>query len=263
MLVTNRWLLFIKYIESKFSFSRTGSWLKVSISLKPPSRSTTSPTHPFTGRLLRRWNCNWHFDWWMKLKWFFSLSTSSPHIKMCLVNRVNNSNENKRPWHSEFLWTLISILILRPTLKKNLQNSIHERVEKVAPVLSLLKFVKSRYLYNIFMIGNHSNLTGSCQRVQSFHFIYLSYSKWRFHGDKSFLQSILQCSVEYLPFCAFRLCIITFRLQRVWNQRKDRSGISFHRSISALVIEHLSIYLNWVTVDRRKEAKEPEHISKR
>lgn len=153
MLVTNRWLLFIKYIESKFSFSRTGSWLKVSISLKPPSRSTTSPTHPFTGRLLRRWNCNWHFDWWMKLKWFFSLSTSSPHIKMCLVNRVNNSNENKRPWHSEFLWTLISILILRPTLKKNLQNSIHERVEKVAPVLSLLKFVKSRYLYNIFMIG--------------------------------------------------------------------------------------------------------------
>lgn len=153
MLVTNRWLLFIKYIESKFSFSRTGSWLKVSISLKPPSRSTTSPTHPFTGRLLRRWNCNWHFDWWMKLKWFFSLSTSSPHIKMCLVNRVNNSNENKRPWHSEFLWTLISILILRPTLKKNLQNSIHERVEKVAPVLLLLKFVKSRYLYNIFMIG--------------------------------------------------------------------------------------------------------------
>lgn len=153
MLVTNRWLLFIKYIESKFSFSRTGSWLKVSISLKPPSRSTTSPTHPFTGCLLRRWNCNWHFDWWMKLKWFFSLSTSSPHIKMCLVNRVNNSNENKRPWHSEFLWTLISILILRPTLKKNLQNSIHERVEKVAPVLSLLKFVKSRYLYNIFMIG--------------------------------------------------------------------------------------------------------------
>lgn len=153
MLVTNRWLLFIKYIESKFSFSRTGSWLKVSISLKPPSRSTTSPTHPFTGRLLRRWNCNWHFDWWMKLKWFFSLSTSSPHIKMCLVNRVNNSNENKRPWHSEFLWTLISILILRPTLKKNLQNSIHERVEKVTPVLSLLKFVKSRYLYNIFMIG--------------------------------------------------------------------------------------------------------------
>lgn len=153
MLVTNRWLLFIKYIESKFSFSRTGSWLKVSISLKPPSRSTTSHTHPFTGRLLRRWNCNWHFDWWMKLKWFFSLSTSSPHIKMCLVNRVNNSNENKRPWHSEFLWTLISILILRPTLKKNLQNSIHERVEKVAPVLSLLKFVKSRYLYNIFMIG--------------------------------------------------------------------------------------------------------------
>lgn len=153
MLVTNRWLLFIKYIESKFSFSRTGSWLKVSMSLKPPSRSTTSPTHPFTGRLLRRWNCNWHFDWWMKLKWFFSLSTSSPHIKMCLVNRVNNSNENKRPWHSEFLWTLISILILRPTLKKNLQNSIHERVEKVAPVLSLLKFVKSRYLYNIFMIG--------------------------------------------------------------------------------------------------------------
>ena len=118
MLVTNRWLLFIKYIESKFSFSRTGSWLKVSISLKPPSRSTTSPTHPFTGRLLRRWNCNWHFDWWMKLKWFFSLSTSCPHIKMCLVNRVNNSNENKRPWHSEFLWTLISILILRPTLKK-------------------------------------------------------------------------------------------------------------------------------------------------
>lgn len=153
MLVTNRWLLFIKYIESKFSFYRTGSWLKVSISLKPPSRSTTSPTHPFTGRLLRRWNCNWHFDWWMKLKWFFSLSTSSPHIKMCLVNRVNNSNENKRPWHSEFLWTLISILILRPTLKKNLQNSIHERVEKVAPVLFLLKFVKSRYLYNIFMIG--------------------------------------------------------------------------------------------------------------
>lgn len=153
MLVTNRWLLFIKYIESKFSFSRTGSWLKVSMSLKPPSRSTTSPTHPFTGRLLRRWNCNWHFDWWMKLKWFFSLSTSSPHIKMCLVNRVNNSNENKRPWHSEFLWTLISILILRPTLKKNLQNSIHERVEKVALVLSLLKFVKSRYLYNIFMIG--------------------------------------------------------------------------------------------------------------
>lgn len=153
MLVTNRWLLFIKYIESKFSFSRTGSWLKVSISLKPPSRSTTSHTHPFTGRLLRRWNCNWHFDWWMKLKWFFSLSTSSPHIKMCLVNRVNNSNENKRPWHSEFLWTLISILILRPTLKKNLQNSIHERVEKVAPVLLLLKFVKSRYLYNIFMIG--------------------------------------------------------------------------------------------------------------
>lgn len=153
MLVTNRWLLFIKYIESKFSFSRTGSWLKVSISLKPPSRSTTSPTHPFTGRLLRTWNCNWHFDWWMKLKWFFSLSTSSPHIKMCLVNRVNNSNENKRPWHSEFLWTLISILILRPTLKKNLQNSIHERVEKVAPVLLLLKFVKSRYLYNIFMIG--------------------------------------------------------------------------------------------------------------
>lgn len=153
MLVTNRWLLFIKYIESKFSFSRTGSWLKVSISLKPPSRSTTSPTHPFTGRLLRRWNCNWHFDWWMKLKWFFSLSTSSPHIKMCLVNRVNNSNENKRPWHSEFLWTLISILILRPTLKKNLQNSIHERVEKVAAVLLLLKFVKSRYLYNIFMIG--------------------------------------------------------------------------------------------------------------
>lgn len=153
MLVTNRWLLFIKYIESKFSFSRTGSWLKVSISLKPPSRSTTSPTHPFTGRLLRRWNCIWHFDWWMKLKWFFSLSTSSPHIKMCLVNRVNNSNENKRPWHSEFLWTLISILILRPTLKKNLQNSIHERVEKVAPVLLLLKFVKSRYLYNIFMIG--------------------------------------------------------------------------------------------------------------
>lgn len=153
MLVTNRWLLFIKYIESKFSLSRTGSWLKVSISLKPPSRSTTSPTHPFTGRLLRRWNCNWHFDWWMKLKWFFSLSTSSPHIKMCLVNRVNNSNENKRPWHSEFLWTLISILILRPTLKKNLQNSIHERVEKVTPVLSLLKFVKSRYLYNIFMIG--------------------------------------------------------------------------------------------------------------
>ena len=153
MLVTNRWLLFIKYIESKFSLSRTGSWLKVSISLKPPSRSTTSPTHPFTGRLLRRWNCNWHFDWWMKLKWFFSLSTSSPHIKMCLVNRVNNSNENKRPWHSEFLWTLISILILRPTLKKNLQNSIHERVEKVAPVLLLLKFVKSRYLYNIFMIG--------------------------------------------------------------------------------------------------------------
>ena len=153
MLVTNRWLLFIKYIESKFSFSRTGSWLKVSISLKPPSRSTTSPTHPFTGRLLRRWNCNWHFDWWMKLKWFFSLSTSSPHIKMCLVNRVNNSNENKRPWHSEFLWTLISILILRPTLKKNLQNSIHERVEKVAPVLLLLKFVKLRYLYNIFMIG--------------------------------------------------------------------------------------------------------------
>lgn len=118
MLVTNRWLLFIKYIESKFSFSRTGSWLKVSISLKPPSRSTTSHTHPFTGRLLRRWNCNWHFDWWMKLKWFFSLSTSSPHIKMCLVNRVNNSNENKRPWHSEFLWTLISILILRPTFKK-------------------------------------------------------------------------------------------------------------------------------------------------
>ena len=153
MLVTNRWLLFIKYIESKFSLSRTGSWLKVSISLKPPSRSTTSHTHPFTGRLLRRWNCNWHFDWWMKLKWFFSLSTSSPHIKMCLVNRVNNSNENKRPWHSEFLWTLISILILRPTLKKNLQNSIHERVEKVAPVLLLLKFVKSRYLYNIFMIG--------------------------------------------------------------------------------------------------------------
>lgn len=153
MLVTNRWLLFIKYIESKFSFSRTGSWLKVSISLKPPSRSTTSPTHPFTGRLLCRWNCNWHFDWWMKLKWFFSLSTSSPHIKMCLVNRVNNSNENKRPWHSEFLWTLISILILRPTLKKNLQNSIHERVEKVAPVLLLLKFVKSRYLYNNFMIG--------------------------------------------------------------------------------------------------------------
>ena len=153
MLVTNRWLLFIKYIESKFFFYRTGSWLKVSISLKPPSRSTTSPTHPFTGRLLRRWNCNWHFDWWMKLKWFFSLSTSSPHIKMCLVNRVNNSNENKRPWHSEFLWTLISILILRPTLKKNLQNSIHERVEKVAPVLLLLKFVKSRYLYNIFMIG--------------------------------------------------------------------------------------------------------------
>ena len=153
MLVTNRWLLFIKYIESKFSFSRTGSWLKVSISLKPPSRSTTSPTHPFTGRLLRRWNCNWHFDWWMKLKWFFSLSTSSPHIKMCLVYRVNNSNENKRPWHSEFLWTIISLLILRPTLKKNLQNSIHERVEKVAPVLLLLKFVKSRYLYNIFMIG--------------------------------------------------------------------------------------------------------------